>query len=165
MPAAPESAAPAPAAPVFAAPEQTLAGRPGQISLVWSLAAGAGRDLDASVVRLAPGADLGEPTATACGTLLTVLAGDGELRLPDAVLALAPGALAWLPAHTPHTLRAGERGLTWTTAHRRPGATGPDRAGEPVCLLERVCPHCGRLATDRDARYCARCATALTGPG
>ncbi|MFF1378863.1 hypothetical protein [Streptomyces sp. NPDC058308] len=166
-PAASDEARPAPqpAAPVFAAPEQTLAGRPGQISLVWSLADGAGRDLAASVVRLAPGAGLGEPAEAAHGTLLTVLAGGGELRLPGAVSALAPGALAWLPAHTPYSLRAGEQGLTCTTAHRRPGATGPAGAGEPVCLLERVCPQCGRLATDRDARYCTRCAGALSGPG
>ncbi|MFH8612644.1 cupin domain-containing protein [Streptomyces sp. NPDC018029] len=159
---------PAGARPLFVGPERTGAPGSGQISVVWSLG-GDGRDLDAAVVRLAPGADLGEHTENGCGILLTVLAGSGELRVPGEVLPLAPGALAWLPARTPRFLRAGEHGLTYTTAHRRRPLpeTGPETAGggEPACLLERVCPRCGRLAGERDARYCARCGTALAAAG
>ncbi|MEV0257364.1 cupin domain-containing protein [Streptomyces sp. NPDC050732] len=159
---------PAAAHPLFVGPERTGATGAGQISVVWSLG-GAGRDLDAAVVRLAPGADLGEPAEHGCGLLLTVLAGSGELRVPGQLLPLTPGALAWLPARTPHSLRAGQHGLTYTTTHRRPlpqtGQETAGGAGEPACLLERVCPQCGRLAGEHDARYCARCGTALPGPG
>ncbi|MFD4630154.1 hypothetical protein ACFVYR_20190 [Streptomyces sp. NPDC058284] len=162
----PASADPAFAAPVFAGPEQTLAPGRGPISVVWSLP-GQGRGLEAAVVRLAPGAGLEEHTGDGCALLLTVLAGSGELTLPGAVLALAPGALAWLPAPTPRALRAGGHGLTYTTAHRPrpPRAAAPDPGGEPVCLLERVCPQCGRLSAEREDRYCARCATPLSAPG
>ncbi|MEV7192597.1 AraC family ligand binding domain-containing protein [Streptomyces sp. NPDC093510] len=152
---------PAPTGPLFVDPPHPTAEKPGQISVVWTLG-GAGRDLDAVVVRLAPAADLGEPTENTYGILLTVLAGSGTLHLPHAVRELAPGALAWLPAHTPHSLRAGQRGLTYTTAHRRPGPE--TAAGEPACLLERVCPRCGHLAATREAHYCAHCGTPLTGP-
>ncbi|WP_055702616.1 MULTISPECIES: hypothetical protein [Streptomyces] len=154
--------------PVFVGPERTGADGPGEIRVVWSLG-GETRDLDALVVRLAPGAVVDEGAGAAHGVLLTVLAGGGELRLPEDVVTLAPGALAWLPAGTAHSVHAGDRGLTYTTAHRRHplragGAEPHGDAGEPVCLLERVCPACGRLATDRDARYCARCGTSLTDP-
>jgi quercetin dioxygenase-like cupin family protein len=39
-------------------------------------------------------------------------------------------------------------------------AAAPE-GGEPACLLHRVCTECGRLAQERDARYCARCGTRL----
>ncbi|MER7463764.1 hypothetical protein [Streptomyces sp. NPDC097981] len=37
--------------------------------------------------------------------------------------------------------------------------------GEPACLLHLVCPDCGRLATARDARSCARCGSPLPDAG
>ncbi|MEU3737619.1 cupin domain-containing protein [Streptomyces sp. NPDC032198] len=155
---------PVPAAPVFVGAEETAALGRGPISVLWSLVDRT-RDLDADVVRLAPGASIGEHTEEQWGVLFTVLAGTGELRTPDATLRLAPGALAWLPTGITRCVDAGEEGLVYTTAHRRPAlaagsADGPD-AGEPVCLLDRVCPECGRLAAERDARYCARCGTPL----
>ncbi|MGW7069168.1 cupin domain-containing protein [Streptomyces sp. NPDC054855] len=154
---------PAPAA-VFVAPEQTAAVGRGQISVLWSLGERT-RDLDASVVRLAPGASLGEHMED-YGVLFSVLTGEGELRTPDGSWPLAPGALAWLPAGLTRCVDAGEAGLVYTTAHRPRVALGAgphdgSDAGEPVCLLGRVCPDCGRLATEDDARYCARCATPL----
>ncbi|MEU7579831.1 cupin domain-containing protein [Streptomyces sp. NPDC041068] len=153
-------------APVFVGPERTVADGPGRIRVVWSLGGGA-RDLDAVVVRLAPGAVVDERTEAAFGVLFTVLSGGGELRVRDAEFTLAPGALAWVPAGAGHSVRAGGEGLTYTTAHRRSarqlaGAEVLDGAGEPVCLLDRVCPECGRLAAERDARYCARCGSSLT---
>ncbi|MFD3577417.1 hypothetical protein [Streptomyces sp. NPDC058644] len=156
---------PAPAAPVFVGPEQTAAAGRGQVSVLWSLGAPA-RELDADVVRLAPGASVGEHVEEEFGVLFTVLAGTGELRTPDAAWQLAPGALAWLPAGITRCVAAGQDGLVYTSARRRDPALGTGRgggfdAGEPVCLLERVCPECGRLAGERDARYCARCATPL----
>ncbi|MFK4070932.1 hypothetical protein [Streptomyces sp. NPDC029674] len=157
---------PAPAGPLFVGPAHTTVPvqKPGRISVLWTLG-GAGRDLDAVLVRLGPGADLGEPTESEYGILLTALAGSGELRTPDAVWELTPGALAWLPARTRHSLRAGEQGLTCATTHRRPGPAASPGAGEPVCLLDRLCPRCAHPAADRDAAYCARCGTPLTGPG
>ncbi|MGW6026784.1 cupin domain-containing protein [Streptomyces sp. NPDC055099] len=155
---------PVPAAAVFVGPEQTTAAGRGQISVVWSLGEQA-RDLDAAVVRLAPGASLGDHMEE-FGLLFGVLTGTGELRTPGHSWPLAPGALAWLPAGLTRCVDAGEQGLVYTTSHRRRPAlgVGPDGvsdAGEPVCLLGRVCPGCGRLATEGDARYCARCATPL----
>ena len=156
---------PAPAAPVFVGPEQTAAVGRGQISVLWSLGDRT-RDLDADVVRLAPGASIGEHTEETCGVLFTVLTGTGELRTPDATWQLTPGALAWIPAGITHCVDAGEEGLVYTTAHRRrpalgAGPAGDFDAGEPVCLLDRVCPDCGRLAAERDALYCAHCGTRL----
>ncbi|WP_409239906.1 hypothetical protein [Streptomyces sp. PA5.6] len=150
--------------PVLLGPHQTRAPGRGPVSLVWALR-GRGRDLDAAVVRLAPGTDLGEDTGAGHGLLLTVLAGAGELRLAGTCFPLAPGALAWLPARTAHALRAGEQGLTYTTAHRhRPPA--PADAGDPACLLDRVCPRCGHLAPGQ-AHFCPHCGRHLpgTGPG
>ncbi|MFE6161176.1 cupin domain-containing protein [Streptomyces sp. NPDC056486] len=159
---------PAPAAPVFVGPEQTAAVGRGQVSVLWSLGDRT-RDLDADVVRLAPGASIGEQTEGGFGVLFTVLTGTGELRTQDATWQLTPGALAWLPAGITRCVDAGEEGLVYTTAHRRhpalgTGPTGPSGgfdAGEPVCLLGRVCPECGRLAAERDALYCAHCGTRL----
>ncbi|MFG2650725.1 hypothetical protein [Streptomyces sp. NPDC048436] len=170
---------PAPAAPVFVGPERTAAAGTGPISVVWSLG-GHTRDLDANVVRLAPGAGIGEHTETALGVLVTVLAGSGELRTPEGAWPLTPGALAWLPAGATRSVHAGEEGLRYVTAHRRrqpltigsapgsgsgsaPGSGSGSDAGEPACLLDRVCPECGRLAAERDARFCSRCGTPLAG--
>lgn len=155
---------PAPAAAVFVGPERTGAAGRGQISVLWALGDRT-RDLDADVVRLAPGASIGDHTEK-FGVLFSVLTGTGELRTPDGSWRLTPGALAWLPAGLARCVTAGEDGLVYTTAHRRRTAVGADPGGgsdtgEPVCLLGRVCPECGRLAADRDARYCARCGTPL----
>lgn len=150
---------PVPAAAVFVGPEQTAAAGRGQISVLWSLG-GPTRDLDADVVRLAPGASLGEHTEE-FEILFGVLTGAGELRTPDGTWRLTPGALAWLPAGLTRCVDAGEEGLVYTTTRRRRQAGGSDAGGEPVCLLGRVCPECGRLAAERDARYCARCGTPL----
>ncbi|MFC8128766.1 AraC family ligand binding domain-containing protein [Streptomyces sp. NPDC057302] len=161
------ASASASAVPVFVGPEQTAAAGRGQISVLWSLGRRA-RDLDVAVVRLAPGAGVGEHAEKEFGVLFTVLTGTGELRTPDETWQLTPGALAWLPAGVTRRVDAGQQGLVYTTAHRRHPALGTDPAaadgsdaGEPVCLLGRVCPDCGRLAAERDARYCSRCGTPL----
>jgi quercetin dioxygenase-like cupin family protein len=156
---------PPPAAAEYVGKEQTGAAGRGPISVTWSLT-GPTRDLDANVVRLAPDAYIAEHTETVLGVLVTVLAGSGEVRTPDAAFGLEPGVLAWLPAGTTRSVHAGPDGLTYTTAHRRRppmsiGSARPSDAGEAACLLDRVCPECGRLATERDARFCARCGTSL----
>ncbi|MFE2326244.1 hypothetical protein ACFXD5_20350 [Streptomyces sp. NPDC059385] len=162
-----------PGTPVFLAPPEAAlpdAGPvgAGAVRVVWALGDG-GRDLDANLVRLGAGAVIGEHTETVLGVLLVVVAGSGEIRTPDRTVPLAPGSVAWLPAGAVRAVRAGTEGLTYTTAHRRrpplnitpePGSD----AGEPACLLNLVCDACGRLAAERDARYCARCGTRLPAP-
>lgn len=158
---------PGPAAPpVFLAPPVPAAGD-APTGVVWALGDGA-RDLDANLVRFGPGAGIGDHTDTVLGVLLVVVSGTGELRTPDAVLELVPGSVAWLPAGTVRSVRAGAEGLAYATAHRRrppPAVRAADQdggAGEPACLLDRVCAECGRLAAERDARFCTRCGTRLS---
>ncbi|CAM5690928.1 hypothetical protein SALBM135S_02517 [Streptomyces alboniger] len=62
-------------------------------------------------MRLAPDAYIAEHTETVLGVLVTVLAGSGEVRTPDATWALGPGVLAWLPAGTTRSVHAGPDGL------------------------------------------------------
>ncbi|MEV7869395.1 hypothetical protein AB0P17_25640 [Streptomyces sp. NPDC088124] len=143
---------------------------------LWKLAE-SGRALDANVVRLPPGAAVGEHTDHVLDVLLVVLDGDGVLATPTGTEPLAPRAVVWLPRTSRRSLTAGERGLVYLTAHpRRPGLTvasaPPDavpvrapaaEGGEPPCALNHVCPACGRLCGERDARFCARCGEALPG--
>jgi quercetin dioxygenase-like cupin family protein len=156
---------PEPGAPVFFAPPHPAAVTDGQIRVGWALA-GQGRDLDANLVQLGPRAVIAEHTETVLGVLLIVLAGTGNLHTPHAVTTLAAGSLAWLPVGTTRTITAHAEGLTYVTAHRRRpslsiGSRVQAEGGEPVCLLDRVCVECGRLATERDASFCSRCGTPL----
>jgi ribosomal protein S27AE len=41
------------------------------------------------------------------------------------------------------------------------GDPGVSDAGEPVCLLSRVCPDCGRLAEEPDVTACPTCGANL----
>ncbi|MER5178196.1 cupin domain-containing protein [Streptomyces sp. NPDC002896] len=157
---------------------------------VWRLAA-AGRQLDANVVRLAPGAEVGAHAEPDLDVLLYVAAGGGQLDAEGERQALGPGSVTWLPRGTRRALSAGPDGMAYLTVHRRrPGLTirsaAPGRepepqqepesrpesearpepepkpeGGEATCLLHRVCPECGRLASERDALYCSRCGTRL----
>lgn len=44
----------------------------------------------------------------------------------------------------------------------RPSPAGtPETGGEPACLLDRVCPECGRLAETAPPTTCARCGAAV----
>ncbi|GAA1570364.1 MULTISPECIES: zinc ribbon domain-containing protein [Streptomyces] len=156
----------APGTPVFLpSPPPADAVGEGRIRVLWALG-GAGRDLDANLVRLGARADIGEHTETVLGVLLVVVAGSGELRTPEQSVALAPGAVAWLPAGTTRSVRAGADGLTYTTSHRRRPPLGITTglragAGEPACLASRVCAACGRMASDAEDRFCARCGEKL----
>ena len=46
-----------------------------------------------------------------------------------------------------------------------PAAPGsePERPGDPVCLLRRVCPACGSVANDDPPTTCPECHTELPG--
>ncbi|GAA1361056.1 hypothetical protein GCM10009612_35760 [Streptomyces beijiangensis] len=99
--------------------------------------------------------------------LLVVLDGEGRLVTPEGRQELVRHAVVWLPRTSHRSLEAGAPGLVYLTAHRRrPGMAianaAADAGGEAACLLDRVCPECGRLASERDARFCGRCGQALS---
>ncbi|RKT02655.1 hypothetical protein BX286_0564 [Streptomyces sp. 3211.6] len=134
---------------------------------LWRLT-GAGRALDSNLVRLRPGAAIEEHTEPLLDVLLVVVTGGGRLDTPDGPHALRPHSACWLPRGTRRALTAGPEGLAYLTVHtRRPGLgiapAAPAEGGEPACLLNRVCPACGRLTTEPAAAYCSRCGTELPG--
>ncbi|MFK0129306.1 hypothetical protein ACIQRZ_03040 [Streptomyces rubiginosohelvolus] len=139
------------------------AAAPGERGALWHLAE-PGRELDANLVRLPPGADVGEHQEDVLDVLLVVLAGAGSVRAGDGqVLDLAAGAVLWLPRTSRRALTAGPDGLTYLTVHRRrPGLaikppSGAYEGGEGPCMLDRVCPECGRLSQDPAPVFCSRC--------
>ncbi|RII17623.1 hypothetical protein DSC45_12045 [Streptomyces sp. YIM 130001] len=160
---------PTPAAKVLAVLDDCLAPLPAdRQGAVWRLAE-QGRGLDANLVRLNPGATVGEHSDDVLDVLLVVLEGSGTLGSTEGTEELRPHTVAWLPRGSRRRLQAGDEGLVYLTAHRRReglqiGGTvtaAASEGGEAACLLDRVCPECGRLATERDARFCVRCGTEL----
>ncbi|MEW1721969.1 zinc ribbon domain-containing protein [Streptomyces sp. NPDC093109] len=128
---------------------------------LWKLAE-PGRGLDANVIRMVPGGGVAEHSDDVLDVLLIVLDGDGWLGTPAGRQPLGPHAVVWLPRTSRRSLRAGDNGLVYLTAHpRRPGlsVSGIRSAGggEPPCRLDRVCADCGRLSQENDARFCGRC--------
>lgn len=103
---------------------------------LWRLAED-GRELDANLVRLAPGAVVGEHRESVLDVLLVVVAGSGRVE-PEG-LALEESAVLWLPRGSHRSFTAGPHGLAYLTVHRRrPGLTvgsappGTVRAAEPA---------------------------------
>ncbi|MFJ9929373.1 cupin domain-containing protein [Streptomyces misionensis] len=91
--------------------------------VLWKLAEG-GRQLDANVVRLAPGGRIAAHTEARLDVLLLVVAGSGVLGAGPAgsPCPVAEGALVWLPHGSARGITAGDEGLTYLTVHtRRPG--------------------------------------------
>ncbi len=131
---------------------------------LWRLDRG-GRQLDANLVRLAPGAEVGASVEPDLDVLLYVTDGSGRLQTGSGTETLRAGAVVWLGHGTRRALSAGEQGLMYLSVHRRrPGLTigrPGGEAGEAACLLNRVCDACGRLATESDARFCYRCGEPL----
>ncbi|MFD5185994.1 hypothetical protein ACFWMQ_26000 [Streptomyces sp. NPDC058372] len=136
---------------------------------LWRLAED-GRELDANLVRLAPGAAVGEHRESVLDVLLVGVAGNGRVE-PDG-LELAESAVLWLPRGARRAFTAGPRGLAYLTVHRRrpglaigsapPGAVRPEpEGGEAPCFLDRVCPGCGRVSDDPAPVYCSRCGEAF----
>ncbi|MEU9444418.1 hypothetical protein AB0D42_26740 [Streptomyces sp. NPDC048304] len=91
--------------------------------VLWKLAE-SGRQLDANVVRLAPGDRITAHTETQLDVLVLVVSGDGALGTGPAGESqpLTEGALVWLPHGASRSISAGAAGLTYVTVHqRRPG--------------------------------------------
>ncbi|MFE7353073.1 hypothetical protein ACFU8Q_07660 [Streptomyces sp. NPDC057543] len=129
---------------------------------LWQLAE-QGRELDANLVRLPAGAEVGEHQEDVLDVLLVVVAGSGRIVAGGGdVLNLTPTTVVWLPRTSRRALVAGPEGLAYVTVHRRrPGLTiKPSTAyegGEAPCMLDRVCPECGRLSQDPEPVFCSRC--------
>lgn len=139
------------------------AGRGGAL---WRLAAD-GRQLDANLIRVTPDTRVPAHVEPDLDVLLYVVDGGGRLDTGDGEQPLEAGALVWLPRGSRRGVAAGPGGLTYLTVHRRrPGLTirtaAAPETGEAACLLDRVCPECGRLAPDESGvRFCGRCGTRL----
>ncbi|MGW0788337.1 hypothetical protein ACWD04_08785 [Streptomyces sp. NPDC002911] len=138
---------------------------PGERGALWHLAE-QGRELDANLVRLPPGAGVGEHQEDVLDVLLVVLAGAGSLRTGAGdTLELTPTTVIWLPRTSRRALEAGPEGLTYFTVHRRrpglaikPAVRAPAyEGGEAPCMLDLVCPQCGRLSADRAPKFCSAC--------
>ncbi|MCL6292984.1 hypothetical protein PV749_25070 [Streptomyces sp. ID03-2B] len=136
---------------------------PDERGALWQLAE-PGRELDANLVRLPPDAEVGEHQEDVLDVLLVVLAGAGSVRAGGGrVLDLAPSTALWLPRTSRRALAAGPDGLVYLTVHRRrPGLaikppSGAYEGGEAPCMLDRVCPECGRLSQDPAPVFCSRC--------
>lgn len=139
---------------------------PDERGALWRLAE-PGRELDANVVRLPPDAGVDEHQEDTLDVLLVVIAGSGTLTAGADTLKLAPTTVTWLPRTSRRALAAGPDGLTYLTVHRRrpgltvkPSVTPPAAAyegGEAPCMLDRVCPECGRLSSDSAPRFCSAC--------
>lgn len=138
---------------------------PDRRGALWQLAE-QGREMDANLVRLPPGAEVGEHQEDVLDVLLVVIAGSGRVATGAEVLELAATTVLWLPRTSRRALVAGPDGLAYLTVHRRrPGLTikpsveVPEayEGGEGPCMLDRVCPDCGRLSTDPAPVFCSRC--------
>ncbi|MFF2202137.1 cupin domain-containing protein [Streptomyces sp. NPDC058145] len=102
--------------------------------VLWKLAEG-GRQLDANVVRLAPGARVDTHTEPNLDVLVLVVSGNGVLGkgARDEPEPLAEGALLWLPHGSTRSITAGASGLAYLTVHRRrPGMQIQSRGGAPA---------------------------------
>ena len=86
---------------------------------IWSLPHGG--DLDANLVRLAPGAGIEEHVNDELDVLLVVQAGSGELEVDGVVSGLHGDVLALVPQGSRRSITAGPAGLTYLTVHRRRG--------------------------------------------
>ncbi|MEU1708578.1 cupin domain-containing protein [Streptomyces sp. NPDC005706] len=99
--------------------------------VLWKLAEG-GRQLDANVVRLAPGGRVDTHTEPNLDVLVLVVSGDGVVGkgARDEPEQLAEGTLLWLPHGSTRSITAGASGLAYLTVHRRrPGMQIKSRGG------------------------------------
>jgi quercetin dioxygenase-like cupin family protein len=133
------------------------------------------RQLDANLIRLPPNAEVAAHTEPDVDVLLLAVDGHGTLHTDTGPVALATHALTWLPRGTTRSITAGPAGLAYLTVHRaRTGLriklpTDPVRlarleareeeaeGGEAACMLPRLCPTCGALASDPTPPTCPEC--------
>ncbi|TXS43930.1 hypothetical protein [Streptomyces sp. OR43] len=127
-----------------------------------------GRELDANLVRLPAGGEVGEHQEDVLDVLLVVVEGHGRLTPGDGgePLVLGPTTVMWLPRTSRRSLTAGPDGLAYLTVHRRrpglaiksaPASAVTYEGGEAPCSLDRVCPACGRMSQESAPKYCGEC--------
>lgn len=132
--------------------------------------------MDANLVRLPAGGEVGEHQEDVLDVLLVVVEGHGRLTPGDGgePLVLGPTTVMWLPRTSRRSLTAGPDGLAYLTVHRRrPGLaikSAPASAaavtyegGEAPCSLDRVCPACGRMSQESAPKYCGECGERFPG--
>lgn len=112
-----------------------LARREAGDGALWALGDG---DLNANVVRLAPGQRV-EPHVNAdVDVLVTVLSGSGALDVDGETAPLSAGVVAWIPKGARRGWAAGDGGMLVLTAHRRrDGLTIGRRSGPPRPRVDR----------------------------
>lgn len=86
-------------------------------------------DLNANLVHLDPGHEVGAHVNDSVDVLLVVFEGQGEVVVDGDRHALGPTAVAHVPCGARRSIHAGASGLTYLTVHRRRGglAIGPPR--------------------------------------
>lgn len=89
---------------------------------IWSLPHGG--DLDANLVRLDPGAGIGEHVNDHVDVLVFVQSGSGHLTIDHTSHQLGPDHVALIPTGARRTVVAGPRGITYLSVHRRRGPLG-----------------------------------------
>jgi len=111
----------APVDPRVLCDAHALAGDPSvPAGVLWKLQE-AGRQLDANLVRVAPGGHIAPHAEPDLDVLLFVVSGGGVLGAgpQDEPRRLTEGATVWLPHGATRSITAGEAGLTYLTVHRR----------------------------------------------
>jgi quercetin dioxygenase-like cupin family protein len=99
---------------------------------LWRL--GSGEDLQANLVRIEPGHEIGAHRNDEVDVLLLVVEGSGELQVDQRFHPLAPATLAHLPKGSVRAIRAGDLALVYLSIHRRRGGLAigrPPAPGEP----------------------------------
>jgi quercetin dioxygenase-like cupin family protein len=77
------------------------------------------RQLDANVVRLAPGRAIQMHRGPDLDVLVLVVAGTGMLVSRAGAVPLLPGHLVWLPRRSDRSFIAGSDGISYLTVHQR----------------------------------------------
>ena len=77
------------------------------------------RDLDANVISLAPGEEIGQHPGTCKDVQQHVFAGSGVVRTASGSSELAIGDIIYLPARSQRQFVAGDAGLGYFSVHQR----------------------------------------------
>ena len=102
-------------------PERVDAGavEPTGDGVQWTLKAST--DLNANLVWLAPGHEVGEHLNDAVDVLVVVLAGEGRVEVDGDPIPVAPQTVVHVAKGSRRRIEAGEAGLRYLTVHRRRG--------------------------------------------
>lgn len=94
------------------------AARPDERGAIWRLSEPT-RHLDANVIAVPPNGSIDLHVGPEEDVLWHVVAGSGTLATATGDVALAPGAIVWLPRRATRAVTAGAEGLRYLSVHRR----------------------------------------------